>query len=185
MSHLDTARAEQAVKDLLIALGIKVEGPIANTPGRVARAYVELFEGLYMEPPEVMLEPKGKCDEMIILKDIDLVSICLHHLLPFRASAAIAYIPKEDIVGLSKLPRIVHYFARRPQIQEALSNQIADFIMEKIDPLGVMVVIQGKHECVSCRGIREKDSTFITSAIRGIFQESLVKSEAISLLKGI
>ena len=178
-------RAVNAVRYLLEALDINITDSMKGTPERVARAYIELFEGLYTDPPEIMLEPRGKCDEMIILKDIDLVSVCQHHLLPFRASAAIAYIPKENIVGLSKLPRIVHYFARRPQIQEALSNQVADFIMEKIDPLGVMVVIQGKHECVSCRGIKEKDAIFITSAIRGVFQEQAVKNEAISLLKGI
>jgi len=183
MRQPDLSAASIAVKELLKALRIEPNGALTDTPERVARAYAELFEGLYMDPPEVMLEPKGECNDMLALKDIDVVSICRHHLLPFRAAASIAYIPKENLIGLSKLPRIVNYFARRPQIQEELSNQIANFIMEKVDPLGVIVIIQGKHECVSCRGVREKDSTFITSAIRGVFGEQTVRNEALLLLR--
>lgn len=184
MRHLDIDEATHAINVFLKAFGFNTttDTTMSKTPARVAKAYAELFGGLYEEPPDISLEPKEECDEMIILKDIDFVSVCKHHLLPFRGRCSIAYLPKESIVGLSKLPRIVHYWAKRPQLQEALSNQIANFIMEKVEPLGVMVIIKGYHECVACRGIRERDSAFLTSAIRGIFTEQLVKTEAISLL---
>jgi len=184
---MNKKKIERAVRDILEAIG---ENPkkkdLVETPKRVAEMYEEIFAGIKQNPEEeleVILDQKHH--EIILLKDIPLYSVCEHHLLPFFGKAHIAYIPKSGrVTGLSKLARVVDILARRPQVQERLTTQIAEIIMSKLRPLGVMVVLEAEHMCMSMRGVKKPGTLTITSAVRGIFKENeKTRSEALSLMK--
>jgi GTP cyclohydrolase I len=171
---IDVERAEVAVRDLLIALG---EDPdregLADTPRRVARMYRELFAGISTDPAEHLRRVfHEQCDEVVLLRDIDFHSLCEHHLLPFHGKAHVAYLPKGSVVGLSKLARTVDAFARRPQVQERMTCQIADALIKHLDPKGVVVVVEAEHLCMTMRGVQKPNATMVTSAVRGTFKES-------------
>ncbi|MFP4054199.1 MAG: GTP cyclohydrolase I FolE [Phycisphaerae bacterium] len=178
---------EKAVREILTACG---ENPdrqgLEDTPARVARMYAELFGGLHDDPSrhlEVFFDEEY--DEMVVLRDISFFSMCEHHLLPFIGKAHVAYLPKGKVVGVSKLARVVEGFARRPQVQERLTCQIADLLMEKLDAKGVAVVIEAEHTCMTIRGVKKPGSRMVTSAMRGLFKSNLAtRTEAIDLLVG-
>jgi GTP cyclohydrolase I len=184
---VDLARIEKAVREILIAVG---EDPdrdgLQRTPGRVARAYAELFAGLRVDPSKVLTTSfAADHDEMVLVRDIEIFSLCEHHLMPFRGVAHLGYIPGENgrITGLSKLARLVEVFARRPQVQERLTAQIADLLMEALEPRGVIAVIECEHMCMAMRGIQKAGSKTVTSAVRGVFQyDAKTRSEAMSLM---
>ncbi|MCW3840964.1 GTP cyclohydrolase I FolE [Micromonospora yasonensis] len=184
---VDLARIEKAVREILIAVG---EDPdrdgLQQTPARVARAYAELFAGLRVDPAHVLSTTfEANHEELVLVRDIDVTSLCEHHLLPFRGSAHIGYIPGPDgrITGLSKLARLVEVFARRPQVQERLTSQIADLLMSKLEPRGVVVVLECEHMCMAMRGIQKSGAVTITSAVRGTFQrDAKSRAEAMSLI---
>lgn len=184
---MDKNKIEKAVRDILEAIG---EDPkkkdLLDTPKRVAEMYEEIFAGINQKPEdelEVILDQKHH--EIILLKGIPLYSVCEHHLLPFLGRANIAYIPKNGrVTGLSKLARVVDILARRPQVQERLTTQIAEIIMSKLKPLGVMVVIEAEHLCMSMRGVKKPGTMTVTSAVRGIFKEDeKTRAETLSLMK--
>ncbi|GAA2634667.1 GTP cyclohydrolase I FolE [Streptomyces virginiae] len=182
----DEKRAEAAVRELLIAVG---EDPdregLLETPARVARSYREIFAGLYQKPEEVLTTTFDLGhDEMVLVKDIEVMSSCEHHLVPFHGVAHVGYIPSTDgkITGLSKLARLVDVFARRPQVQERLTTQIADSLMEILDPRGVIVVIECEHMCMTMRGVRKPGAKTITSAVRGQLRDPATRNEAMSLI---
>jgi GTP cyclohydrolase IA len=184
---VDLARMEKAVREILIAIG---ENPdrdgLQRTPARVARAYAELFAGLRVDPTTVLTTTfEADHEELVLVRDIELMSMCEHHLLPFRGTASIGYIPGADgrITGLSKLARLVEVYARRPQVQERLTSQIADLLMEKLTPRGVIVVLECEHLCMEMRGIRKVGARTVTSAVRGAFQrDGKVRAEAMALI---
>ncbi|MFG2048499.1 GTP cyclohydrolase I FolE [Micromonospora sp. NPDC048935] len=184
---VDLGRIEKAVREILIAVG---EDPdrdgLQQTPARVARAYAELFAGLRVDPAQVLSTTfEANHEELVIVRDIDVMSLCEHHLLPFRGSAHIGYIPGPDgrITGLSKLARLVEVFARRPQVQERLTSQVADLLMNKLEPRGVVVVLECEHMCMAMRGIQKSGAKTITSAVRGILQtDSKSRAEAMALI---
>ncbi|MDQ7906931.1 GTP cyclohydrolase I FolE [Phytohabitans sp. ZYX-F-186] len=184
---VDLARIEKAVREILIAVG---EDPdrdgLQRTPARVARAYAELFAGLRVDPAKVLTTAfEANHEELVLVRDIEVMSLCEHHLLPFRGVAHIGYIPGEDgrITGLSKLARIVEVYARRPQVQERLTSQIADLLMERLQPRGVIAVLECEHMCMAMRGIQKAGAKTITSAVRGLFQcDAKSRSEAMSLI---
>ncbi|WP_089018629.1 GTP cyclohydrolase I FolE [Micromonospora coriariae] len=184
---IDLGRIEKAVREILIAVG---EDPdrdgLQQTPARVARAYAELFAGLRVDPAQVLSTTfEANHEELVIVRDIDVMSLCEHHLLPFRGSAHIGYIPGPDgrITGLSKLARLVEVFARRPQVQERLTSQVADLLMSKLSPRGVVVVLECEHMCMAMRGIQKSGAKTITSAVRGILQtDSKSRAEAMALI---
>ncbi|MFG3119799.1 GTP cyclohydrolase I FolE [Streptomyces sp. NPDC048197] len=182
----DEKRAENAVRELLIAVG---EDPdregLLETPARVARAYKEIFAGLWQKPEDVLTTTFDLGhDEMVLVKDIELVSSCEHHLVPFVGVAHVGYIPSADgkITGLSKLARLVDVFARRPQVQERLTTQIADSLMEILEPRGVIVVIECEHMCMTMRGVRKPGAKTTTSAVRGQLRDAASRAEAMSLI---
>lgn len=184
---MDKKKIMQAVSDILEAIG---EDPkrkdILETPRRVAEMYEEIFSGIKQDPKrelEVILDQKH--DEIILLKNIPLYSICEHHLLPFLGKANIAYIPKGGrVTGLSKLARVVDILSKRPQVQERLTTQIADIIMAKLKPQGCMVVIEAEHMCMSMRGVKKPGTLTVTSAVRGIFKKNeKTRAETLSLIK--
>ncbi|GGZ80421.1 GTP cyclohydrolase I FolE [Streptomyces bluensis] len=186
IGEFDEKRAENAVRELLIAVG---EDPdregLRETPGRVARAYRELLAGLRQEPEEVLTTTFDLGhDEMVLVKDIEIVSLCEHHLLPFHGVAHVGYIPAETgkITGLSKLARLVDVFARRPQVQERLTTQIADSLMRILEARGAIVVIEAEHMCMSVRGIRKPGAKTTTSAVRGQLRDATTRAEAMSLI---
>ncbi len=166
---MDLERIATAVREILSAVG---ENPdregLRNTPQRVARMYAELFQGLNSEPAS-LLETKftETYDELVVLKDIPFNSMCEHHLMPFEGTASVAYLPDGQVVGISKLARVVDAFAHRPQVQERLTSQIADTLMEAVHPKGVAVVMRATHACMTCRGIKKAGSIMVTSAVRG------------------
>ncbi len=169
-------------KLILEGLGIDLENEhTRETPERMANAIVDICSGLLTDPPEIKTFDSNGYNDLVIVKDIPFTSLCAHHFMTFEGVVHVAYLPNKKIIGLSKIPRIVEYFSRRPQVQEEMVKQIADFIMEKIKPKGVMVVAQGRHQCAACRGIK-KEHTFVTSAIRGIFENSDIRMETLSLL---
>jgi GTP cyclohydrolase I len=185
----DAARAEAAVRELLFAVGEDPEREgLRDTPGRVARAYAETFGGLFVDPDEVLETTFDENhNELVLVKDIPLYSTCEHHLLPWHGSAAVGYIPGVEgrITGLSKLARVVDLYARRPQVQERLTSQVADAVMTKLEPHGVIVVIQAEHLCMAMRGVRKPGSLTMTSAVRGTFQsDQRTRAEALSLILG-
>ncbi|MEJ8649722.1 GTP cyclohydrolase I FolE [Streptomyces sp. MS1.AVA.3] len=182
----DEKRAENAVRELLIAVG---EDPdregLLETPARVARAYREIFAGLWQKPEDVLTTTFDLGhDEMVLVKDIELVSSCEHHLVPFVGVAHVGYIPSTDgkITGLSKLARLVDVYARRPQVQERLTTQIADSLMEILEPRGVIVVIECEHMCMTMRGVRKPGAKTTTSAVRGQLRDAATRAEAMSLI---
>ena len=184
---VDMAAIEKAVREILVAVGDdpQREG-MAKTPERVAKMYQELFAGLFQDPAEhLAVGFSEQYDEMVILRDIPFYSMCEHHLLPFMGRAHVAYLPRGKVVGVSKLARVVEAFARRPQVQERLTGQIADLIMEKLDARGAAVIIEAEHTCMTIRGIRKPGSRMVTSAMRGLFKSNLAtRNEAINLLTG-
>src|SRR5678816_2551796 len=146
---------------------------LLKTPSRVARAYAELMAGLWVDPREHLKTVfRERYDEVVLLRDIEFHSLCEHHLLPFTGRAHVAYLPDGKVVGLSKLARLVEGYARRPQVQERLTTQIADALMEELNPIGVACVIEASHTCMTIRGVRKPGSIMVTSALRGIFKEN-------------
>ncbi|MDB5325952.1 MAG: cyclohydrolase type 1 [Phycisphaerales bacterium] len=184
-AKIDIPRIEKAVREILIAVG---EDPdregLLKTPNRVARAYGELMAGLQDDPRRHLKTVfTEEYDEVVLLRDIEFHSLCEHHLLPFTGRAHVAYLPKGKVVGLSKLARLVEGFARRPQVQERLTTQIADAIMEELQPLGCACVIQATHTCMTIRGAKKTGSTMVTSAIRGSFRtDARSRSEILALM---
>ncbi|MEU8483588.1 MULTISPECIES: GTP cyclohydrolase I FolE [unclassified Streptomyces] len=186
IGEFDEKRAENAVRELLIAVG---ENPdregLKETPARVARAYKEIFAGLRQKPEDVLTTTFDLGhDEMVLVKDIEVQSSCEHHLVPFIGVAHVGYIPSSDgkITGLSKLARLVDVYARRPQVQERLTTQIADSLMEILEPRGVIVVIECEHMCMTMRGVRKQGAKTITSAVRGQLRDPATRNEAMSLI---
>lgn len=184
----DAPRAEAAVRELLLAIG---EDPdregLRDTPARVARAYSEVFAGLRQEPEDVLTTTFDiGHEEMVLVKDIEVYSTCEHHLVPFHGVAHVGYIPNVDgrITGLSKLARLVDVYARRPQVQERMTTQIADALLEILEPRGVIVVVECEHLCMSMRGVRKPGSRTVTSAVRGVMQSAATRAEAMSLILG-
>jgi len=180
----DEARAAAAVRELLLALG---EDPdregLKETPARVARAFKENFEGLWKSPEEVLTTTFDiGHEELVIIRDIEVFSHCEHHLTPFHGVAHVGYIPRGKITGLSKVARLVDLFARRPQVQERLTTQIADAMVKILDPMGVIVIIDCEHLCMSMRGVRKSHARTTTSAVRGVLRDPATRAEAISLI---
>jgi GTP cyclohydrolase I len=186
---IDQERAAAAVRELLLAVGEDPDRPgLQDTPARVARAYAETFAGLWQDPSDILATTFDEDhDELVLVKDIPMYSTCEHHLVPFHGVAHVGYIPGNDgrVTGLSKLARLVEVYARRPQVQERMTRQIADALNEALKPRGVLVVIQAEHLCMAMRGIRKPGSSTVTSAVRGIFRENAAtRSEAMSLVLG-
>lgn len=184
--NFDMEKIENAVRDILVAVGEDPEREgLKETPQRVARMYAEMFSGLYEDPKQhLKLFGENSNDEMVIVRDIPFASMCEHHLLPFYGKAHIAYIPSDNkIIGLSKFARIVDNFARRPQVQERLTHDIADFINENLKPKGVAVIIEAEHTCMNIRGAKASGSITQTSALRGSMRsDARTRAEALSLL---
>jgi GTP cyclohydrolase IA len=185
---IDQPRAEAAVRELLLAIG---EDPdregLQKTPARVARAYAEVFAGLDQRPEDVLSTTfEIGHDEMVLVRDIDVYSTCEHHLVPFHGVAHVGYIPAKDgrVTGLSKLARLVDVYARRPQVQERMTTQIADALVDMLDPRGVVVVVECEHLCMAMRGIRRPGTRTITSAVRGQLLDPASRAEAMSLIHG-
>jgi GTP cyclohydrolase I len=184
---MDSARIEAAVREILLAVG---EDPdregLRETPARIARMYAELFSGLHADPREMLKKTfTQKYDEIVLVKDIGFESMCEHHLLPFIGKAHVAYLPNGKIVGLSKLARVVEVLARRPQVQERMTTEIADLLMDELDARGVGVVLEATHTCMTIRGVHKADSIATTSAMRGSFKDNqLTRSELMALIYG-
>ncbi len=185
---VDQPRIASAVREILIAIG---EDPdrdgLLGTPERVARAYAEMFAGLEQDPAEHLgVTFDIEHEEMVLVKDIELWSTCEHHLLPFHGVAHVAYIPSRDgkITGLSKLARLVDVYARRPQVQERLTGQVADALVQHLNPQGVLVVVEAEHQCMTMRGVRKPGSKTVTSAVRGALRNTATRAEAMSLIIG-
>jgi GTP cyclohydrolase I len=184
---VDHAKIEAAARMILEAVG---EDPdregLRETPARMGRMYAEVFAGLSEDPSEVLATVFTEdCDEIVLVKDIPFYSMCEHHLLPFFGKAHVAYLPGKRIVGISKLARAVEHFARRPQVQERLTNQIADLICEALDPRGVAVVMEATHTCMTMRGVRKPGSSVVTSAMRGVIRSSVAsRTEVMGLIQG-
>jgi GTP cyclohydrolase I len=184
---VDKGRIEKAVREIIEAIG---EDPdrdgLQRTPMRIAEMYDEIFAGLHNDPSEhLTVTFEADHDEMVMVRDIAVTSLCEHHLVPFSGRAHVAYIPGEDgrITGLSKIARLVDGYARRPQVQERLTTQIADALMEVLQPTGVFVVIEAEHMCMSMRGVKKPGSLTITSAVRGLFKTNpATRAEAMSLI---
>jgi GTP cyclohydrolase I len=184
----DHARVESAVRELLVAIG---EDPsregLRETPARFARAYEEMFRGLHQDPAEVVTTTfEAGHDEMVLVKDIEVASTCEHHLVPFYGFAHIGYIPGAEgrITGLSKLARLVDVFAKRPQVQERLTTQVADSLCRLLQPAGVIVVVEAEHLCMTMRGVRKPGAKTLTSAVRGQLRNPATRAEAMSLILG-
>ena len=174
-----------SMRRIIEALGLDPSDPnLAETPDRIAKMYFELFAGLAEgAEPKVTLFPNDEhYTAMVIEKDIPFYSMCSHHFIPFYGHAHLAYIPNQKIIGLSKMPRIVDFYAHRPQLQERLTEQVAQFLTEKLSPQGVMVVVEARHLCVEMRGIKKPGALTVTSAIRGIFYNRPVREEFLDLL---
>ena len=173
------------MRAIIEALGLDASDPnLKDTDERVAKMYLEMFHGLSegAEPTVTVFPNEERYTAMVIEKDIPFYSMCAHHFVPFYGHAHLAYIPNERIVGLSKMPRIVEFYARRPQLQERLTEQVAGFMAEKLAPQGVMVVIEARHLCVAMRGVKNAGALTVTSAIRGIFFDRPVREEFLDLL---
>jgi GTP cyclohydrolase I len=185
----DAVRIEAAVREILVAIG---EDPdregLKRTPERVARAFAEQFAGLYVDPADVLETTFDEGhEEMVLVKDIEVFSYCEHHLTPFHGVAHVGYIPNTDgrITGLSKLARLVDLYAKRPQVQERLTSEIADALVRKLEPRGAIVVIEAEHLCMSMRGVRKPGARTVTSAVRGSFERApSTRAEAMSLILG-
>jgi GTP cyclohydrolase I len=186
-SGVDLERIRHAVREILLAVG---EDPdregLRETPERVARMYAEVFSGLHQDPRIHLTKLfTQKYDEMVLIKDIEFKSFCEHHLLPFTGRAHVAYLPEGKVIGLSKIPRVIDVLAKRPQMQERLTEELADLLMKELDAKGVAVVIEASHSCMTVRGVQKPGSTFVTSAMRGAFRKRLAtRSEVMSLIFG-
>jgi GTP cyclohydrolase I len=184
---VDRARVEAAVREILLAVG---EDPdregLRETPARVARMYAEIFDGLHADPREHLRRTfTQKYDEMVLERNIRFASCCEHHLMPFFGVAHIAYLPKGKIVGLSKLARVVEALARRPQVQERMTEQLADLLTTELEPRGVAVILEATHTCMTVRGVRKADAVCTTSAMRGVFRENpATRAELMALIYG-
>jgi GTP cyclohydrolase I len=187
LKPVDEARIGAAVREILLAVG---EDPdregLRETPERVARMYAEMFSGLRADPQQLLQKKfTQKYDEMVLEKDIRFESMCEHHLLPFLGRAHIAYLPNGKIVGLSKLGRVVEALARRPQVQERMTEQLADLLVGELDPRGVGVILEASHTCMTIRGVRKADSICVTSAMRGAFKDNQsTRAELMALVYG-
>jgi GTP cyclohydrolase I len=186
--EVDQPRIERAVKEILLAVG---EDPdrdgLRDTPARVARMYAEQFAGMRLTPEDVLTTVfDAEHDEIVLVRDIEMYSMCEHHLVPFFGKAHIGYIPNEkgEITGLSKLARLVDVYAKRPQVQERMTVEIADALVRILEPRGVIVVLEAEHMCMSMRGVRKPGAKTVTSAVRGVFRESRTRAEAMSLMFG-
>lgn len=185
--QVDRARIEAAVREILLAVG---EDPdregLLETPARVARMYSEMFSGLHHDPGEHLRRTfTEKYDEVVLVRDISFASMCEHHLLPFTGKAHIGYLPKGKIVGLSKLARVVDLLSHRPQVQERMTEELADLLVRELEPKGVAVIIEASHSCMTIRGVRKPGSLCTTSAMRGIFRENAsTRGEFLSLVYG-
>jgi len=188
IGEFDAAGVEAAIRALLIAVGENPERDgLKDTPARVARSYQEIFAGLHMSAEDVLTTTFDLGhEEMIIVRDIEMYSTCEHHLVPFHGRAHIGYIPGPHgrITGLSKLARLVDLYARRPQVQERLTSQIADSLVRILEPRGAIVIIEAEHLCMSMRGIRKPGSTTLTSAVRGSLLDPATRAEAMALIQG-
>ncbi|MFI8977758.1 GTP cyclohydrolase I FolE [Nocardia asteroides] len=185
--RFDQDRAEAAVRELLVAVGEDPDRPgLLDTPARVARAYREMFAGLYTEPDEVLATTFDEGhQELVLVRDIPMFSTCEHHLVSFHGVAHVGYIPGTHgrVTGLSKLARVVDLYAKRPQVQERLTSQIADAVMRRLDPRGAIVVIEAEHLCMAMRGIRKPGASTTTSAVRGLLQTNAAsRAEALDLI---
>ena len=185
---IDRGRIEKAVREIIEALG---EDPdregLLDTPERVAAFYAEVFDGIHRDPGDVVDAFFGEehYQEIVMVREIPFYSMCEHHFVPFHGAAHVAYIPKGRVTGLSKLARLVEGFARRPQMQERLTAQVADALAERLQPMGVMVVVEAEHLCMSMRGVKKPGATTVTSAVRGIMEsQPATRAEAMSLLFG-
>jgi len=184
---VDLERIRRAVREILAAVG---EDPdregLLETPDRVARMYAEVFSGLHTDPRAYLKKSfTQKYDEMVLVRDIRYESFCEHHLLPFTGVAHVAYIPNGKVVGLSKIPRVVDALARRPQLQERLTEELADLLVSELNAKGVAVIMHGSHSCMTIRGVHKPGATFVTSAMRGLFKERLAtRSEVLALIQG-
>jgi GTP cyclohydrolase I len=188
-ASFDLPRISAAVREILLAIGEDPERDgLRDTPDRVARMYAEIFAGLREEPGQhLSVTFEANHDEMVMVRDIPLYSVCEHHLVPWFGHAHVAYIPSADgeITGLSKLARLVDGYARRPQVQERLTSQVADAIEQVLTPRGVLVVVEAEHLCMSMRGVRKPGATTVTSAVRGHFRDSVAaRNEAMSFIRG-
>jgi GTP cyclohydrolase I len=186
--EVDQPRIERAVKEILLAVG---EDPdrdgLRDTPARVARMYAEQFAGMRLTPEDVLTTVfDAEHDEIVLVRDIEMYSMCEHHLVPFFGKAHIGYIPNEkgEITGLSKRARLVDVYAKRPQVQERMTVEIADALVRILEPRGVIVVLEAEHMCMSMRGVRKPGAKTVTSAVRGVFRESRTRAEAMSLMFG-
>jgi GTP cyclohydrolase IA len=185
-AKVDVPRIERAVREILLAVG---EDPdregLLKTPNRVARAYGELMAGLQDDPKRHLKTVfNERYDEIVLLRDIEFHSLCEHHLLPFTGKAHVAYLPDGKVVGLSKLARLVEGYARRPQVQERLTTQIADALMDELQPLGAACVIEATHTCMTIRGAKKHGAVMVTSALRGIFKENpSSRAEVLALMQ--
>jgi GTP cyclohydrolase I len=185
----DQARAESAVRELLLACGEDPErAGLRETPARVARAYHEMFAGLYNDPDAVLDKTFDEShEELVLVTDIPMYSTCEHHLVPFHGVAHVGYIPNSQgkVTGLSKLARLVDLYAKRPQVQERLTSQVADALQSRLKPRGVIVVVEAEHLCMAMRGVRKPGARTTTSAVRGLLQTSASsRAEALDLIKG-
>jgi len=184
---VDHARIERAVREILFAVG---EDPdregLLETPARVARMYAEVFAGLHLDPRAHLTKTfTQQHDEMVLVKDIEFASCCEHHLVPFLGKAHIAYLPAGKVVGLSKLARVVDAVAKRPQVQERITEEIAELIMSELRPRGVAVILEATHMCMTIRGVRKPGTTTVTSAMRGLFKTNpMTRGELLSLVYG-
>lgn len=184
---VDCARIEAAVREILLAVG---EDPdregLQETPARVGRMYAEMFSGLHADPRQFLSKTfTQKYDEMVLVRDIEFASMCEHHLLPFMGKAHIAYLPAGRIVGLSKLPRVVEALAHRPQVQERMTEELADLLMEELKPRGVAVILEATHTCMTIRGVRKPGGICTTSAMRGVFRDNqATRNELMALIYG-
>ena len=189
MPQFDAERAEAAVRELLIAVG---EDPdregLRDTPARVARSFKESFSGIGVDPRSVLVTTFDEGhDEIVLVKDIEMYSLCEHHLVPFHGRAHVGYVPNKSgrITGLSKLARVVDICSKRPQVQERLTSQVADALMDALEPRGVIVVVEAEHLCMSMRGVRKPGALTVTSAVRGLFRENpATRAEVMSLIIG-
>jgi len=183
---IDMERVERAFREILVAIGEDPEREgLLETPGRVARMYQEIFAGLSTQPEELLnVTFSENHDELVLVRDIPFYSMCEHHFLPFYGKAHVAYIPKGGkVVGISKLARVTEAFARRPQLQERLTSQIADCLFQHLNPYGVMVILEAEHMCMTMRGVQKPGSMTVTSAVRGSFEsKGTTRAELLSLL---
>jgi GTP cyclohydrolase I len=184
---VDHDRIRRAVREILAAVG---EDPdregLQETPARVARMYAEIFSGLHTDPAVHLQKTfTQKHDEMVLVKDIEFASMCEHHLLPFTGKAHVGYLPDGKVVGLSKLARVVEALARRPQVQERMTEDLADLIMRELNPRGVGVIVEAEHSCMTIRGVRKPGSVTVTSALRGLFKTNpTTRGELMALVRG-